>query len=362
LLKLSASIPPLLLLAMLLAGCESAAFYRQAIAGQMEILQHRRPIAEILADPASHENLKQKLSYIQAVRRFAERELGLPVGNHYRSYVALDRPYVVWNVFAAPEFSLRPKTWCYPLVGCTAYRAYFDKDEADGYGNRLRAEGYDIYIGGVRAYSTLGWFDDPVLSTFVVLDNTRLAGLIFHELAHQILYVRNDTTFNESFATTVELEGIRRWQAAGAGDVDYHSRAVDLSVQREFLNLIRESRHALEGLYRSDLPAAEKRERKNRLFATLRENFETRKNHLPELVRYEGWFATPINNARIAGLAAYHDDVPAFRELLRRKGNDLLQFYEASRKLAAQSPSERRQAMDRLARPAATTITTGNDS
>ncbi|HTZ00655.1 MAG TPA: aminopeptidase, partial [Rhodocyclaceae bacterium] len=198
-------------LAALLGGCSNLGYYLQAVGGQMDMLGRARPIQAVLDDPSTSERLKQQLVDVGRIRQFASAELGLPDNGSFRRYADLQRPFAVWNVFAAAEFSTKPKRWCYLLVGCADYRGYFSAAAAAGEAEQLRRQGYDVYVAGIPAYSTLGWFDDPVLNTVIDYPVIRLAPLIFHELAHQVAYARDDTTFNESFAVAVELEGMRRW-------------------------------------------------------------------------------------------------------------------------------------------------------
>ncbi|MBI5783517.1 MAG: aminopeptidase, partial [Gammaproteobacteria bacterium] len=201
----------LLLLLAVVSGCASPGYYLHAVSGQIEILNKRRPVEEVLNDPATTPQTRQQLKLVRRLRDFASRELGLPDNDSYRSYTDLERPFVVWDVFAAPELSLEPKQWCFLVAGCVPYRGYFARDEAEQFAADLKQDGYDVYVGGVPAYSTLGWFNDPLLNTFIHRSEPELAGLLFHELAHQKIYVSGDTTFNESFATVVELEGVKRW-------------------------------------------------------------------------------------------------------------------------------------------------------
>ena len=190
-----------------LSGC----YLLQAAGGQMEISAKREPIAEVIADAATPPQLRARLEYVANARDFASRELGLPDNESYRSYADLDRPYVVWNVFAAPEFSVEPRRWCFPIAGCVVYRGYFSEEAAQHYASRLRRRGDDAAVGGVAAYSTLGHFKDPVLSTMLGWSDAQLAATLFHELAHQVVYVPGDSEFNESFATVVEEAGLERW-------------------------------------------------------------------------------------------------------------------------------------------------------
>jgi predicted aminopeptidase len=331
----------LALLSIALFGCESVHYYSQAIQGQYSILERRQPISEILADPESPEFLRKRLAFILAVRQFAENELQLPVKNNYLTYVDLKRPYVVWNVFAAPEFSLTPKTWCYPVVGCAAYRGYFAENNARQYAAGLSNRGYEVYVAGVTAYSTLGWFDDPVLSTFIRYPEGQSAALIFHELAHQVLYAKGDTAFNESFATAVEQEGLKRWQVATQAPHLYKDYLRSYRRQQQFIQLIMHYRRILESLYQSDASTMDKREQKASIFSELRDEFDRLKTNKNGLSAYDNWMNDSLNNAKIGSVAAYHDFVPAFLKMLAENDGDLNQFYKACRELAQGTKDER---------------------
>jgi predicted aminopeptidase len=334
------------LLALAVCGCESFHYYNQAVQGQYEILDKRQSISEILADPESPEFLRERLAYILKVRTFAEEELRLPVKKNYLTYVDLQRPYVVWNVFAAPEFSLEPKTWCYPVVGCAAYRGYFSKKDALQYADKLIAQDYDVYVSGVTAYSTLGWFDDPVLSTFLQYSEAESAALIFHELAHQVLYVKGDTTFNESFATAVEQEGLQRWQTATQADQLYNDYLENFHRQQQFIRLLMHYRGKLTDLYRSDASEMTKREKKADIFLELENEFNRLKSADSEWSIYANWIKYSMNNAKIGSVAAYHDFVPAFNKMLAAGGGDLEQFYEQCRELAQVPKDERHRKLN----------------
>jgi hypothetical protein len=207
---------PALLLALLLPACSSLGYYGQAVNGQLQLLARRQPIDSLLEAESTPADLRARLALVRQLLDFAAQELALPVHDQYRSYVELDRPFVVWNVFATPEFSMQPKTWCFPVAGCVAYRGWFSEARARADARRLREAGFDVFVGGVAAYSTLGWFSDPVLSTVLYREDHRLAMLLFHELAHQVAYTRDDSVFNESFATAVEQLGLAAWLAANA--------------------------------------------------------------------------------------------------------------------------------------------------
>jgi predicted aminopeptidase len=329
--------------ALVLSGCQSVYYYGQAINGQLSILMDREPIAKILDDPDASEKLKTRLSLILEIREFSHNQLYLPVKQNYLSYVDLKRPYVVWNVFAAPEFSLAPKTWCYPIVGCVAYRGYFSEKNAQKYAGSLQKKNYDIYVGGVTAYSTLGWFDDPVLSTIIRLTETQSAALIFHELAHQLLYVPDDTAFNESFATAIEQEGVRRWLLAGRDPQSYNAYLPNYRQHRQFVDLIMKYRRQFETLYQSNKPESEKRDQKAKLFYQLKQDHDILKQQWNGISRYDYWFNQPLNNAQMVTVLAYQDLVPAFVSLLNQQNGDIKQFYSECQKLAKMPKTVRYQ-------------------
>ncbi len=330
-----------LFLSAALIGCQTIEYYSQAISGQHRILQSRQPISDITADPNSSEILRQRLTFLMEVRAFAEEELRLPVANNYLTYVDLKRPYVAWNVVATPEFSMEPKTWCYPIVGCAAYRGYFAEADAHHYAESLQNQGFDVYVGGVTAYSTLGWFDDPVLSTFIRRPRASSAALLFHELAHQVLYAPDDTTFNESFATFVEQEGLRRLQKASGNSDIYGDYLNNYRLEQQFVQLVLEYRHKLELLYQTDLAPTRKRIAKASIFNGLRNEFNHLKTTQTGFAAYDDWMNRPLNNAKISGVSAYHDFVPAFGKILAQKKGDLAQFYEACRQLAEEKKDQR---------------------
>lgn len=324
-----------------LIGCESISYYPHMISGQIAILNKKQPIKQILTEPHVSVNLKNKLKLVLKVREFAKNELHLPVKNHYLNFVELDQPFALWNVYATPEFSFSPMTWCYPIVGCAAYRGYFSKPEANEYANKLIGQGYDVFIGGVVAYSTLGWFDDPVLSTFIHRSNIKLAALIFHELAHQLLFVGNDTTFNESFATTVEQEGLRRWLKTKKSLGSFSEYQVDYRRHLQFIQLIATYRNKLELLYAGNLPAVNKRQLKSSLFEGLQDEYRMLKQRWKGYSGYDSWFRHNLNNAQLVSVSTYYDLVPAFLQLLQNNGNDLKLFYEFCQDLAKKPRKER---------------------
>jgi predicted aminopeptidase len=325
----------------LLAGCGTLRYYSQAVSGQIDLMRRASPIAAQLRADSTSAALKVKLQAILGIRDFASRELGLPENGSYGSYADLGRQYVLWNVFAAPEFSIEPISSCFVFVGCVSYHGYFAQADAEAEGARLRAQGYDVHVGGVAAYSTLGWFNDPVLNTFIQYPDAWVARLIFHELAHQLLYIKDDTRFNESFATTVEKAGVERWLAreGDAGKRAAYERAQER--RRDFIALIVKYRSALEQYYREDLPAEVKRQGKARLFADMDRDYRQLKAAWGGFAGYDRWFAAKPNNAMLASISLYTDLVPAFQALLEHEGGDLPRFYAVVKNLARLPPHER---------------------
>src|SRR5688572_5727939 len=258
-----------------LTGC----YLLQAAGGQMEISSKREPIAEVIADAATPPQLRARLEYVAAARDFASRELGLPDNESYRSYADLGRPYVVWNVFAAPEFSVEPRRWCFPIAGCVVYRGYFNEEAAQRYARKLRRRGDDAAVGGVAAYSTLGHFKDPVLNTMMGWSDAQLAGTLFHELAHQVVYVPGDSEFNEAFATVVEEAGLQRWLAARGRTEDLAAWHEQRQRHARFIELLLQTRERLEELYRSGVPVAEMRDRKQYEFGVLKLRYSELRKH-----------------------------------------------------------------------------------
>ena len=227
-----------LLLILLVLPTLSGCYLMQAAGGQMEIASKREPISAVLKDPATPETLRTRLEYVAAARDFASRELGLPDNASYRSYADVGRPYVVWNVFATAEFSVEPRRWCFPISGCVVYRGYFNEARAQRYARRMRGQGADATVGGVAAYSTLGHFEDPVLNTMMGWSDAQLAATLFHELAHQVVYVPGDSEFNEAFATAVEEAGLERWLSVNGKSQELQAWRIQRRRGQEFIQLL----------------------------------------------------------------------------------------------------------------------------
>jgi predicted aminopeptidase len=260
--------------------------------------------------------------------------LGLPDNGSYRSYADVGRPYVVWNVVAAPEFAVDAKQWCYPVVGCVAYRGYFSEQRARRFAGRLRGEGLDVTVGGVAAYSTLGHFNDPVLNTMMNWNDVELAAIIFHELTHQFLYVRNDSSFNEALATTVEEEGVRRWLYAQGREADLADRLLQQEHYAAVINLLSATRAPLRAVYASGAAPGPMRQQKRAAFASLRSSFALLKAGWGGHAPFESWFSDDLNNAHLASIATYFTCVPGFERELKAAGGDLTAFYARVREIA----------------------------
>ena len=338
----------ILLLTVALSACGRLAYYAHSINGHLTIMSQRQDIDKLRKDPKTDAKLKQKLHKVQQIRRFASKELLLPDNKSFKKYADLKRPYVVWNVVAAPEFSVKPKTWCFLFAGCISYRGYFSKDKAQQFADKLKAQGLDVTIGGVTAYSTLGWFADPVLNTFIHYPTSRLAGLIFHELAHQKIYVKSDSAFSESLATTVELEGTRRWIQRYDSNVNFQSYLERKNRQRRFVVLIQKYRTKLERHYEKTQSIKEKREGKKRIFRQMQAEYQILKKGWGNYSGYDAWFSRDLNNAHLASVGTYHNYVPALQKLLRRTRGNLQAFYREAEKLAALPEQQRKQRLQQI--------------
>jgi predicted aminopeptidase len=344
-----------------LAGCGLADYYWQGFAGQAQLLVRARPIEEVLASTPDAK-LAERLKRAKEIRTFASQELGLPDNASYTRYTDVGRPFVVWNVFATPAVSLTPRQWCFPVAGCVNYRGYFDEAEAKAEAARLAAQGDDVYVGGVPAYSTLGWFDDPVLSSFIRYPDTALARLVFHELAHQVVYAKDDTEFNESFATAVEEAGVARWIAKQSGKPQHAALIAEQArgdhLRAEFRRLVREARPKLAAVYATNASDADKLVQKQAVLREMRESYEQAKAGEASLGAFDRWFAgydgKGVNNASLIAVGLYDDKVPAFRALLREANGDMRVFYARARALAAKPRGERNKILANLAAPQTT--------
>jgi predicted aminopeptidase len=334
------------LLLPVLAGCSTISYYAQLAHGQIDLLSRREPIAKLLADPATDPTLRSRLQHAQAARAFASDVLDLPRNGSYTDYADLGRSYVVQNVYATTEFSLEPVTHCFPIAGCVAYQGYYDSEAAKAEVRRLKALGDDVYLGSSPAYSTLGWFDDPVLNTMLRWDDDELAGTLFHELTHQKLYVKNDTAFNESLATFVEEEGSRQWRVAQGLPPGESLRARRAD---QFTDLVLGARGRLAILYASGLPAETLRSRKAEEIEKLRSDYRRLRDvEWGGYSGYDAWMSDEINNAKLLPFGLYHRWVPAFATLFARNGASWPAFFAAAKTLAGQPQDARRRSLDAL--------------
>lgn len=375
----------LLAAAMLNSGCTSIGYYSQAIFGQLDILTRTHAISELLDDsleddtgaytsrPSLTPAIKARLATVLRIRDFATQALMLPDNGSYRVYAELDRTQAAWNVVATPEFSFTPKEWCFPIAGCVPYRGYFSQASAQQFAEVLKQDRLDVRVAGVTAYSTLGWFRDPVFSTQLRRSDADIAALVFHELAHQQLYLRDDATFNESFATAVEIEGMHRWLAQDGDEAALSNYLRNKARQTEFVALLLKYRTRLEALYALPLPEESMRAAKARNYAALKTEYAELRNQrvrtdvrdsigmrpaTNERVRvgsdrskprqalaidqgYDAWFAQGINNAHLASVGLYHQYVPAFQTLLARVHGDMTAFYKLAHDLSRLPKEER---------------------
>ncbi len=306
----------------------------QAASGQMQLMSQRQPVAKVIANPKTPPTLRTRLEYVSAAREFASKELGLPDNKSYRTYADVGRQYVVWNVFATEEFSVEPRHWCFPIAGCVVYRGYFKETSAQRYARRLRLRGADASVGGVSAYSTLGHFADPLLSTMLGWSDAQLASTVFHELAHQLIYVPGNSEFNEAFATTVEETGLERWLASTdrARELDGWRRQRERGEQ--FIALLLSTRERLRELYATQLPEQEMRDRKQQEFGRLKFEYSQLKAGWNGYKGYDYWFDRALNNSYLVSAATYHGCLPAFKGVLDSVNGDLPRFYEEVRKIA----------------------------
>jgi predicted aminopeptidase len=339
----------------LVCGCRNLSFYGQAIRGEYQMLAHRNPVDKLVTNSNTDAKLKEKLSTLLAMLSYASNDLRLPVDNQYHHYVDLHRPYAVWNVEAAPEFSLEKKSWWYPFVGSLDYRGYFSQEGAEKYAAWLRKKDLDVYVGGVEAYSTLGWFKDPALNTFIFEPEADLAEILFHELGHQRLFVSGDTDFNEAFATTVGQEGAKRWLRSRKDQAGLDAYLAELRRHDQFVEIVARCTRQLEKLYgdvrtpdgklkagsRETVSVEELRRQKQAILEKLQEDYRALKAQWNGSNDYDGWFALPINNAQLNSISTYYDLVPAFERMLKDNNDDLEKFYRAAERLSKE-PREKR--------------------
>jgi predicted aminopeptidase len=325
-----------------LIACVSGGCYLlQSAQGHLSLMAKREPISTVIDDSRTSASLRAQLRSVTSIRDFASRELGLPDNGSYRTYADVGRQYVVWNVVAAPEFSVEPKQSCYPVVGCVAYRGYFVEQRARRYAAQLRARGFDVVVGGVAAYSTLGHFDDPILNTMTGWNDVELASIVFHELTHQLLYIANDASFNEALATTVEEEGVRRWLQQQGRDKDLEQHLLEQARYVQVINLLNATREKLRGVYASGVAPEKMRADKAAVLGEMRESYAALKAQWGGHAPFDIWFAAEVNNAHLASIATYYTCVPGFQRELAAVHADLPAFYRRVRELAKMNQTAR---------------------
>jgi predicted aminopeptidase len=328
-----------ILFSLFVTGCEQFSYYSQAIDGQINLWKNRESVESLIKQKQTPEQLKERLLLVQRLKSFAKKELLLPASDSFSHYVDLQQPYVVWNVFAAPEFSLTPLTWCFPIAGCVGYRGYFDKEDAIEKAKELKSEGLDVYVGGVRAYSTLGWFNDPLMNTFLFHKENSLVGLIFHELAHKKIYVQNDTTFNESFASTVELIGLLKWY--GQDGQNAENRLADMQKSQAFNDFVLSYFSMLSQIYQDkNLSTDEKRQKKQAALAKILADYHVNKSSEGWGNQYQLWL-TNLNNAKLSTVGSYFQYSQALFALYKTSG-EIAAFYKTVENLSEMTVDERK--------------------
>jgi predicted aminopeptidase len=327
-------------------GCTSISYYAQSLEGHVEIMAARKNVATLIHDPSTPEALRAKLTSASAIRRFATQELALPDNSSYRSYVDVGRNDVTLAVFSAPQFSLAPVTWCFPVFGCVPYKGYLSRKDALENAAGLQRQGLDVYVTGITAYSTLGWFSDPLLSTMLRQNDTYLASLVFHELAHQKVYVNGDSAFNEAFAVSVETTGTRKWLGATGNRAGLRSYEADRRRKADFLGLIAKTRDELSQIYGSPRRPEQMAAAKAATIDRLRTRYRQMRDQRWAGYRgYDAWFDSPINNAKLAATAVYGEEVPAFLRLFDLCSGDYPRFYASVRRIGNLPASSRADAL-----------------
>lgn len=327
-------------------GCTTFSYYAQSLKGHAQIMRSRQNVEKLIEDPSTSEALRAKMASALAIRQYASGELALPDNNSYRNYVDIGRDAVTWAVFAAPEFSLTPRTWCFPVFGCVPYRGYFSRKSATDAAVELQRQGFDVYVTGITAYSTLGWSSDPLISTMLSQDETYLASLIFHELAHQCVYVHDDSAFNEAFAVAVETTGVTKWLRAAGDLAGLRRYEADRKRGAEFLELVSQTRDELGRVYDRFGNSEQRQAAKAATIKELRMRYgQVRDRRWGGYRNYDAWFEAPINNAKLAATAVYSDRVPAFLRLFDLCSGDYPRFYASVRRVAALDKAHRVEAL-----------------
>ncbi len=329
-------------------GCSGISYYSQIVSGHMRIVMGKKPVAEVAEDNSIDDGLRRRLKLALQARQFGIDELDLPNNESYQTFYDTKRNYVTWNVVAAEEFSFKPETWCFPVAGCVSYRGYYAKEDAEAYSQELARSGLDVAVNGATAYSTLGWFADPLLNTMLNRSDAGIITLLFHELAHQKMYVSNDSKFNESFAVFVEQAGLALWQERYGTTDQLAKLQTRRTRQDNFIELLRNTRDDLQVLFDSEIPQSVMRQKKAERFDQLRREYETLKENWGGYSGYDAWFERDLNNARLVAVATYNDYIPAFQVLFEQSNRDFPAFYKAVQSLADLPREQRTKQMNSL--------------
>ncbi len=330
------------------SGCASFSYYLDVVNGHANVINQQRPVTEVLNDPQTSEELRQALINIQQARDFAVTELHLPDNDSYRYYADIQRKYATWNVVATPRLSVQAKQWCFLFAGCLNYRGFFSEQDAEEYAEKLQRQDYDIYVAGSRAYSTLGWFDDPLLNTMMYRSEASRVGVVFHELAHQKIYISDDSAFNEGFAVFLQQEGVRRWFRYRQQEKAYRDYLKTNRRRQQFNQLLLQTRQKLAEVYASDLDTAAKLQRKQQLFDQLKKDYQIFKQKWQGYDGYDAWMRQDLNNAHLALVATYHQQVNRFARLLAYHRGDLENFYASVRRLGNLTRQQRKQRLQEI--------------
>ena len=328
------------------SACSSIAYYHQSISGHFKLISKREPIIDIVNDTTRDGELIKQLHLAEELRSFASDKLKLPKNDSYRSYVQLEEPYVTWNVFAAPKFSTELHQWCFLIVGCVPYRGYFAKENAHHYAEQLSLQGLDVYVAGVPAYSTLGWFDDPLLSSMLDRGELVTASYIFHELAHQQYYLKGDGAFNEAFATAVEEIGVLQWLHEKNRHEEIKEYENWLLQKMLFSSFIKNSRDEFDALYQKEYDVEKMQVEKEIIIAEMRRKFEKLSSNNKHIARYTKWMSGPLNNAQLGAISLYRELVPAFRNIFISCGSDYDKFYARVKTIAKLTNAERTEILN----------------
>lgn len=337
-----------IVLAIMLQACSGIGYYWEKVQGHAEILNNQRAIQDVIDDPKTNTETRQRLKSAQQARLFATQVLKLPDNDSYQNYVDIQRDYVVWTVVATPPYSIEAKQWCFFIVGCLSYRGYFSKQSAEEFAAELKKQNMDVYISGTRAYSTLGWFDDPLLSTMLYKSEAYRVGIIFHELAHQQMYVENDTAFNEAFASTVELAGIKAWFEHKNDQQGFNNYSLSKKRDQAFKKLLLQTRQQLKELYATTKQPSAMQRGKENIFKKLKIKYQQLKTGWGGYSGYDKWMAKKLNNAQLALIATYNDWIPAFMALLKKSNNDFELFYNKVKQLSEKEKPQREKALLKL--------------